>query len=137
MHITEREIAEPLEQSKQEETSCSAENTNMISFKGTVLRPNSWTKSRQKSSEFSSLLFKINSIQLWLEILFLQTHTASYSFYSVLLYTVKETGKPDGKPHPLSCGFRIMPRNLKEIVCSIRLLYSCFSFRLAIVVHVT
>jgi hypothetical protein len=32
MHITEREIAEPLEQSKQEETSCSAKNTNMINF---------------------------------------------------------------------------------------------------------
>jgi hypothetical protein len=44
MHITEREIAAPLEQSKQEETSCSAENTNMINFEGTELRPNSWTQ---------------------------------------------------------------------------------------------
>jgi hypothetical protein len=47
------------------------------------------------------------------------------------LYTVKEKGgKPDGKPHPVPYGLRnpyrnlksenskIMPRNLKETVCS-------------------
>ncbi len=37
-----------------------------------------------------------------LRFLFLQTHATTYSFYSALLYTVKETGgKPDRKPHPL------------------------------------
>jgi len=63
--------------------------------------------------------------------LFLQTHATSYSLYSALFYTVKEKeGKPDRKPHPLPYGLRnlyrnssqrtlnIMPRNLKEIVCS-------------------
>jgi hypothetical protein len=33
-------------------------------------RPNSWTKSRKKSEEFSSLLFTVTSIQLCLEISF-------------------------------------------------------------------
>ncbi len=47
-----------------------------------------------------------------LRFLFLQTHKTSYSFQSVLLYTVKEKwGKPDRKPHPLH--YRINPyRNL-------------------------
>jgi hypothetical protein len=36
-----------------------------------------------------------------LRFIFLQTHATSYSFYSALLYTVKEkVGKPDRKPHP-------------------------------------
>jgi hypothetical protein len=58
-------------------------------------RPNSWTKSRQKSSEFSSLLFKVTSnLQL------------------CLLNTVKEKGgKPDEKPHHLS---RNLYKNLKS-----------------------
>jgi hypothetical protein len=35
-----------------------------------------------------------------LRFLFLQTHATSYSFYSVLLYAIKEKGgKPDRKPH--------------------------------------
>jgi hypothetical protein len=47
--------------------------------------------------------------------LFLQTRTTSYSFYSVLLYTVKEKeGKPDRKPHPLPYGLRNPYRNLKS-----------------------
>jgi hypothetical protein len=67
-----------------------------------------------------------------LRFLFRQTHATSCSFYSSLLYTVKETeGKPDRKPYPLLYGLRnpyrnlksektlkIMPRNLNEIVCS-------------------
>jgi hypothetical protein len=37
-----------------------------------------------------------------LRFLFLQTHATSYSFYSALLYTVKEKGgTPDREPHPL------------------------------------
>ncbi len=37
-----------------------------------------------------------------LKFIFLQTQATSYSFYSALLYTVKERGgKPDRKPHPL------------------------------------
>jgi hypothetical protein len=63
--------------------------------------------------------------------IFIQTHATSYSFYSALLYTVKEQGgKPDRKLHPLPYGLRnpyrnlkfgtlkIMPRNFKEIVRS-------------------
>jgi hypothetical protein len=40
-----------------------------------------------------------------LRFLFLQTHATSYSFCSVLLYTVKEKGgKSDRKPHPFKEG---------------------------------
>jgi hypothetical protein len=50
-----------------------------------------------------------------LKFLFLQTHTTSHSFCSVLLYTVKEKGgKPDRKTHPLPYGFRNPSRNLKS-----------------------
>ncbi len=50
---------------------------------GRMLKPNSWTKSRQKSKEFTSLLFTV--ISLCLEFfLFLQTHATSYSFYSLV-----------------------------------------------------
>jgi hypothetical protein len=46
-----------------------------------------------------------------LRFLFLQTHATSYSFFSALLYTVKEkVGKPERKPHPLPYGLR----NLKS-----------------------
>jgi hypothetical protein len=60
--------------------------------------------------------------------IFIQTNATSYSFYSALVYTVKEKGgKPDRKPHPLPFGeihtetsnlrtLKIMPRNLKEFV---------------------
>ncbi len=62
-----------------------------------------------------------------LRCIFLQTHATSYSFYSVLLYTVKEKGgKPDRKPHPLPYGFsnqkpqvwelsRLCPKILKKL----------------------
>jgi hypothetical protein len=47
-----------------------------------------------------------------LRFLFLQTHATSYSFFSLLLYTVKEKdGKPGSKPHPLP---RNPYRNLKS-----------------------
>jgi hypothetical protein len=42
-----------------------------------VQRPNSWTKSRQTSQEFSSLLFTAASTALPLRFLFLQTHASS------------------------------------------------------------
>jgi hypothetical protein len=45
---------------------------------------------------------------------FLQTHAASHSFYTALLYTVQENGgKPDIKPHLLPCGLRNPYRTLK------------------------
>jgi hypothetical protein len=47
-----------------------------------------------------------------LRFLFLQTRATSHSFYSALLYTVKEKGgKPDRKPHTLSYGLRNPYRN--------------------------
>jgi hypothetical protein len=50
-----------------------------------------------------------------LRFLFLQTPATSYSVYSALVYTVKEkVGKPDRKPHPLSCGLRNPCRNFKS-----------------------
>jgi hypothetical protein len=55
------------------------------------------------------LLFKA------LRLLFLQTHATSYSFFSALLYTVKEKGgKSDRKPHPLPYGLRNPFTNLKS-----------------------
>jgi hypothetical protein len=64
--------------------------------------------------------------------LFLQTHGTSYSFDSLLLYTVKEKeGKPNKKNHTAFTmveeihtetsslrTLNIMPRNLKDIVRS-------------------
>jgi hypothetical protein len=47
----------------------------------TYTRLNSWMKSRQKSEEFSSLLFS-RLYSFALRFLFLETHTTSYSFYS-------------------------------------------------------
>jgi hypothetical protein len=65
-----------------------------------------------------------STLQLCLEILFLKTHATSCSFFSALLYTVKEKGgKPDRKPHPFQKihtetsslkTLKIMPRNPKE-----------------------
>jgi hypothetical protein len=47
-----------------------------------------------------------------LRFLFLQTHATSYSFYSVLLYTVKEKGgKIDRKSLPLPYGLKNPYRN--------------------------
>ncbi len=45
-----------------------------------MLKPNSWTKSRQKSYEFSSLLFTVTPTALLEIFLLLQTHATSYSF---------------------------------------------------------
>ncbi len=47
-----------------------------------ILRPISWTKSRQKYWDFSSLLFKVTYTVFAMRFLFLQTHATSYSFYS-------------------------------------------------------
>jgi hypothetical protein len=48
-----------------------------------------------------------------LRFLFLQIHATSYSFFSVLLYTLKEKGgKPDRKPLPLPYRLRNPYRNL-------------------------
>jgi hypothetical protein len=45
----------------------------------------------------------------------LQTHTTTYSFYSSVLYTVKEKGgKPDRKSYSLPYGLRNPYRNLKS-----------------------
>jgi hypothetical protein len=44
-----------------------------------IQSPNSWTKSRQKSSDFSSLLFTVTSTVFAL-IYFFQTHATSCSF---------------------------------------------------------
>jgi hypothetical protein len=61
------------------------------------LRPNSWTKCRQKSQEFSSLLFTVASqVRFALRFLFLQTHETLTVSTVQLLYSVKEKGgKPD------------------------------------------
>ncbi len=75
-----------------------------------VLRPNVWTKSWQKPSEFFSLLFKVTSTALPWDFYFFKLthwHATSYSFYNALVYTVKEKGgKPDRKPHLPSLWFK-------------------------------
>ncbi len=71
------------------------------------LRPNSWTKSRQKSQSPSTALpwdFYFFKLALPLIVSTVQ-----------LLYTVKEKGgKPDRKPYPLPYGLRNPYRNLKS-----------------------
>jgi hypothetical protein len=74
------------------------------------LRPNSWTKSRQKSFEFFSLLFTVTSTALpWdlyffkftqpLKFFFKLTQPLTYFYSSV---TLKEKGgKPGSKLYPL------------------------------------
>ncbi len=53
------------------------------------------------------LAIQSNLYSFALRFLFLQTRATSYSFYSALLYTVKEKrGKPDRKPHPPSLWFK-------------------------------
>ncbi len=48
------------------------------------------------------LAIQSNLYSVALRFLFLQTRATSYSFYSALLYTVKENGgKPGRKLHPL------------------------------------
>ncbi len=80
-------------------------------------RPNSWTKSRQKSLEFSSLLFTVSSTALpWDLFFFKLTQSLMYFFkltqplmyfYIKLLYTAKEKGGKRGrKLHPPSLWFK-------------------------------
>ena len=61
-----------------------------------VQRPNSWTKSRQKSLEFSSSLFAVTSTYSFaLRFIFLRTHATSYSFYR------RKEENLTKKPYPL------------------------------------
>jgi hypothetical protein len=82
-----------------------------------VQRPNSWTNPRQKSWEFSFLLFTVTSTDLpWYFYFFKLTQPLTVSTVQLqLLYTVKEKGgKPDRKPYPLPYGLRNPYRNLKS-----------------------
>jgi hypothetical protein len=60
-----------------------------------IQRPNSWTKSRQQSSEFTSLLLTVISTALPWDFYFIK-------LTQPLTVSVKEKGgKPDRKPYPL------------------------------------
>ncbi len=78
-----------------------------------VQRPNSWTKSRQKSF----LLFTVTCLEIYISLKFKLTQPL-WVFrvrYCVTVYTVKEKGgKPDRKPHPLPNGLRNPYRNLNS-----------------------
>jgi hypothetical protein len=64
------------------------------------LRTNSWTFSRQKSSEFSALLFTITSTALPWDFHFFKLTQPLTVFIVQSLYTVKEKGaKPDINPY--------------------------------------
>jgi hypothetical protein len=77
------------------------------------MRPNSWTKSRQKSAEFSSLLFTVISTALPLDFYFFKLMQPLTVSTVQLLYTVKEKeGKPDRKPKHPSLWFKNPYRNL-------------------------
>ncbi len=93
-----------------------------------ILRPNPWTKSRQKSWEYSSLFIHSHSYSFAWDLYF-------FKLMQPLTVSVKEkVGKPDRKPYPLPNGLintetsslrtiKIMPRNLNVILRScIRLL---------------
>ncbi len=80
-----------------------------------ILRLNSWTKFRQKSEEFSSLLFIVTSPALsWDFYFFKLTQPLTVSTVQ-LMNTVKEKGgKPGRKPYPLPYGIRNPYGNLKS-----------------------
>ncbi len=85
-------------------------------WKVCVQRPNSWTNPRQKSWEFSFLLFTITSTDLpWYFYFFKLTQPLTVSTVQLqLLYIVKEKGgKPDRKLYTLPYGLRNPYRNLK------------------------
>ena len=80
------------------------------------LRPNSWTKPRQKSWEFSTLQFTVTSTAFrWYVFFFKLTQPLTVS-NSASLYTAQEKGgKPDRKAHPFPYGGLRNPyRNLKS-----------------------
>ena len=78
-------------------------------FRGRILGRN-----LDKASRLFLLVIHSHLYSFALRFLFLQTHATSYSFYSTLLYTVKEKGgKPDRKPYPLPYSVRNPYRNLK------------------------
>jgi hypothetical protein len=82
-------------------------------------RPNSWTKSTQKSYEFSFLLFS-HLYSFALRFIFLQTQPLTVSKVQ-LLYTAKEKGGNLIYIYTESSSLRtlkIRPRNLNEIVHS-------------------
>ncbi len=79
------------------------------------LKPNSWTKSRQKSSAFSSLLFTVTSTALPWAFYFLKLTQPLTVSTVQLLYTVKDkVEKPERKPYPPFLWFRNTYRNLKS-----------------------
>jgi len=70
--------------------------------------PNSWTKSRQKSSEFSSLLFTVTSTALPWDFYF-------FKLTQPLTVSVKvKGGKPDRTKYPPPYGLKNTYRNLKS-----------------------
>ncbi len=73
-----------------------------------ALRPNSWTKSRQNSYEFSSLLLIVTSTALPWDFYF-------FKLTQPLTVSVREQGgKLDRNPYPLLYGFRNPYKNLKS-----------------------
>ncbi len=79
-----------------------------------ILRLNSWTKYRQKSEEFSSLLFPVTSTALPWELYFFKL-TQSLTVSTVqLLYTVKEKGGNLIENHTPSLWFKNPYRNFKS-----------------------
>ncbi len=80
------------------------------------LRSNSCTKSRQKSQEFSSLLFTVTSAAMPWDFYFFKLMQPLTVSTVQLLYTVKEKGrKPDRKPYLPSLWFKKSAfRNLKS-----------------------
>jgi hypothetical protein len=70
------------------------------------LKPNSWTKSRYKSQEFSSLLLAVTSIALPSDFYFFKL-TQPLTVSTVNCTVKKKGGKPDRKPYPLPYDLKI------------------------------
>jgi|688.fasta_scaffold142034_1 hypothetical protein len=78
-------------------------------------RPNSWTKSKQKSKEFSSLLFTVTFTALpWDFYFFKLSQPLNVSLVTILYTVMEKGGKPDRKPYSLPFVFRNPYRNLKS-----------------------
>ncbi len=87
----------------------------MYSLHSKHQRPNSWAKSRQKSEEFSSLLFANTYTALhWDFYFFKLSQHLTVSTVHTTVHCKGERRKPGRKPHPLLYGLRNLYKSLKS-----------------------
>ncbi len=86
-----------------------------VSFSIAQQRPNSWMKSRQKSSEFSSFLFIVTSTDLPCDFYFFELKRPLTVSRVLLLYTVKEKEENLIKTIPPSLGLKKSTQKQKKV----------------------